>query len=225
LKTNFLTLTHTDRLILDSYKSLIDGLDNYLGKGYEFVLHSLENLNESVIKIVNGHYTGRVEGSPITDYALSMLEQIKHNNDLQSVSYFNKTATGVDIKSTTIPIIGENNRIIGLLCINFYMNMPFSDIIENFIPKARMVPSLAEDFVVENFSNSIDDILLKALDEAKKSVLSNQAISASNKNKEIIALLNSKGIFNMKDSVVKVADLMNISKNTVYMHLRNLTNS
>ncbi len=201
----------------------MDGLNNYLGNGYEFVLHSLENLDASVIKIINGYHTGRVEGSPITDYALSMLEKIKHNNDLQSVSYFNKTSTGIDIKSTTIPIVGENQRIIGLLCINFYMNMPFSDIIENFIPKTHVLSNSSEDFVVENFSNSIDDLLRKSIDEARKSVLPNQTISASNKNKEIIALLNAKGIFNMKDSVIKVADLMGISKNTVYMHLRNLS--
>ena len=43
-----------------------------------------------------------------------------------------------------------------------------------------------------------------------------------NKNKEIIAMLNEKGIFNFKDSVVKIADMMGISKNTVYMHIRNI---
>ncbi len=96
-----------------------------------------------------------------------MLEQIKHNNDLQSVSYFNKTATGVDIKSTTIPIIGKIIASSVYFALILY-EYAFSDIIENFIPKARMVPSPAEDFVVEKFSNSIDDILLKALDEAKK---------------------------------------------------------
>ena len=33
------------------------------------------------------------------------------------------------------------------------------------------------------------------------------------------------GIFNMKDSVVKGAALLGISKNTVYMHIRNFKNS
>ena len=46
--------------------------------------------------------------------------------------------------------------------------------------------------------------------------------SHSNKNKEIIRKLYDKGIFQIKDSVPKIADELNISKNTVYLHLRNL---
>ena len=47
------------------------------------------------------------------------------------------------------------------------------------------------------------------------------SITASNKNKMIVYLLDDYGIFNIKDAVIKVASLLNISKNTVYMHLRN----
>ena len=61
----YLTLTESDRLILESYKVTMDGLSQYLGEGYELILHSLEDLEHSVIKIINGHYTGRVEGAPI----------------------------------------------------------------------------------------------------------------------------------------------------------------
>ena len=64
-----IVLTETDRAILSSYKRMCDGLSDYLGSGYEFVLHSLEDLDHSVIKIINGHYTSRKEGSPITDLA------------------------------------------------------------------------------------------------------------------------------------------------------------
>ena len=75
--SKYLVLTKTDRIILESYKVVLDGLSKYLGDGYELILHSLEDLEHSVIKIINGHYTGRVEGAPITDLALSMLNKIK----------------------------------------------------------------------------------------------------------------------------------------------------
>ena len=70
-KTMF--FTRMDRMVLESYKTLCEGLANYLGDGYEIVLHSLENYDNSVIKIINGYYTGRKEGAPITDLALHML--------------------------------------------------------------------------------------------------------------------------------------------------------
>ena len=48
----------------------MDGLALYLGEGYEFVLHSLEDLSHSVVKIINGHYSNRKPGAPITDFLL-----------------------------------------------------------------------------------------------------------------------------------------------------------
>ena len=43
-----------------------------------------------------------------------------------------------------------------------------------------------------------------------------------NRNKEIIAILYQKDIFNLKNAVPKVAERLGLSKNTVYLHLRNL---
>ena len=76
--------------------------------------------------------------------------------------------------------------------------------------------------MTETFSDNVDDLITSALDEAKNKVYANPLISTTNKNKEIIHLLYEKGIFNMKDAVIKAAESLGISKNTVYLHLRNL---
>ena len=48
--------------------AFIEGiLADLFGKHCEVVLHSLENLHESVIQIANGFNTGRTLGAPITD--------------------------------------------------------------------------------------------------------------------------------------------------------------
>ena len=44
------------------------------------------------------------------------------------------------------------------------------------------------------------------------------------KNKKIIYDLYNKGIFQIKDAVTVIAKLLNISKNTVYLHLRKCSN-
>ena len=59
--------------------------------------------------------------------------------------------------------------------------------------------------------------------EARSSVMNNPAIPSVNKNKEIIGILNSKGLFNIKDSVNSVAKALDISRNTVYLHLRGIS--
>ena len=76
MKQKPIALSKSDLAILESYKVLAEGLANYLGDGYEIVIHSLGNLEHSVIKIINGYHTGRKEGSPITDLGLTMAKNI-----------------------------------------------------------------------------------------------------------------------------------------------------
>ena len=168
---------------------------------------------------MNGHLTGRKEGSPITDLALSMLANIEKSPDKKFISYFNNARKDRPLKSSTIAIYGENQRVIGLLCINLYLNMPFSTIIESFVQNQH---NSTTEQVNEAFLDNTDDLMVHTFLEAKNHVIDNPAILAANKNKEIIFILYSKGVFNLKDAIIKVAELLNISKNTVYMHIRNI---
>lgn len=211
-------LTQTDRQILNSYMAMLGELSEYIGPWYEIVLHSLENFDNSAIRILNGHYSGRSEGAPLTDLALQILDSMEANPQcVHGIIYKNRTPGGTPLRSTTIPILGENKRIIGLLCINFHMSIPISAVVEHL----TRFPD-PSDNQIETFANNIEELIISTLLEAKEEVLTNPTISASNRNKEIIAILKRKSIFNLKDAVVLVAKHMGISKNTVYLHLRNL---
>lgn len=217
-----ITFTETDFKILESYKSVVDGLVTYLGDGYEMVLHSLHDMDHSVIKIINGHYTGRREGAPITDLALSSLAKIEESSDTNCISYFNRNKRGEPLKSATIVIRGDSNKVIGLLCINFYLNTPLSTVLNVLIPPAS---GLQESTVEESYVEDVNELIVQAVTEASQKVQQNSGIPNTNKNKEIVSILYQKGIFNLKDAVVKVAQHMGISKNTVYMHVRNLNHN
>ena len=124
-------------------------------------------------------------------------------------------------RSCTIPITGEHGRIIGLLCMNFHMEIPLSSILQALVPPQSTVTTAAP---AETFSESIDDLILSSLSETKEAVYGDPNITSANKNKEIVFQLYQRGIFNLKDAVIKVAEQLNISKNTVYMHIRNFKN-
>lgn len=224
MDNSFLKLTATDRKILDSFALMLNGLGSYLGDGYELVLHSLENLDHSVIKIINGHYTGRKEGAPITDLALKMLRQIEQDPSRTVSPYFNKNNSDSMLRSCTIPITGEHGRIIGLLCMNFHMEMPLSEFLQGMLP-SHNDPSSVAHTSSETFSDNIDDLILSSLTETKEAVYNDPDVSSSNRNKEIVFRLYQQGIFQLKDAVIKVADQLNISKNTVYLHIRNFKNT
>lgn len=223
MKKNNLTLTQIDRLILNSYCQLLDGLTEYLGRGYEMVLHSLENYEHSAMKVINGFHTGRTEGAPITDVALNMLEEIRRDEkNAQGITYFSQNSRGEPLKSATIPIKGEGDRIIGLLCINFYMNTSVSDFFQSFMSMSGCCDVSRITELNENFSQNSTDLLKTTVWDTREKVFKDTSISSTNKNKEIIHRLYMQGIFNLKDSVSFIARELNISKNTVYLHLRNM---
>ena len=211
-------LTKNDRLILESYKPVIRNLAAYFSTPYEFVLHSLEDYDHSVIEIVNGEHTGRTVGAPITDLALKMLDRINDGDGNQdAIIYFSHNRKGEPLKSTTIAIRGDHSKVIGLLCINMYLNSSFSEVISSFVSGGTL---LSLD-MREDFTQKPENLIRAAYENEKESVLADDTILPSNKNKVIIEHLYDKGVFRFKDSVVVLENMMGISKNTIYMHIRN----
>ena len=210
-------LTDRDRAILASYHSVLEALAQYLGESFEFVLHSLEEYDHSAVKVVNGFHTGRSEGAPITDLALDMLERIQTRGEEDYLVYFARNKEGEPLKSMTAAIRGEQGNVIGLLCINFYMRTPLVDFFEHFFANT------SENYRQETFLSQSCDYIAAAVAQAVETVDQNPRIMPSARNREIISLLLKEGVFNLKDSVIRTAALLGISKSTVYLHLRNLS--
>ncbi|MDR1277636.1 MAG: PAS domain-containing protein [Treponema sp.] len=218
------TLSRTDELIIESYKTTMEGLAAYYGEAFEIVLHDLTDLDHSIIKIVNGSHSGRKRGAPITDFALSMLEQIKKNNAPGSsaayggpfITYLSSSKYGKPVRSTTIVIFGEKKKPIGLLCINLYLDSPLVSLLRNFSLDAPA------EYIAEHFINDSDELIARSLEKVKSEVLADGAVPVSQKNKEIVTLLYYQGIFKLKDAVQTVSRDLGISKNTVYLHIRAL---
>lgn len=205
--------------IIESYKPVIEGLAAYLGTGCEIVLHSLHDLEKSVVQIVNGQHSGRSIGSPITDLALAMLARLEGNPANQDyIFYHNKNKNGEPIKAATIVIRGSNRQAIGLICMNYYLNTPIYSLLEAFLP----IYQEQNDNYTENYVQDVDELIDQAVLKVRAAIDRNPAISNMNKNREIVMELNQKGIFQLKDAVIKVAKSLGISKNTIYMHLRNM---
>ena len=213
-----ITLTETDRQILQSYRNVVAGLENYLGEGYEIVLHSLESMEHSVIAIANGHHTGRQEGSPITDLALHMLHSIEEEEQTGFISYFSKNRKGEPLRSSTIVIYGENHRAIGLLCFNFYLNTSVYTVVANLMDESKSTPPM----ITETFVDNAEDLLSRVVEQVRQDVNDDGRILSSLKYKEIIRRCHAQGVFQIKNAVSRVAQLLGISKNTVYLHLRAL---
>jgi len=209
-------LTPEDRSLLESYKIIVDGMAAYLGSSYEIVLHSLEDPEHSVVKIINGFHTGRKEGSAITELGLSMWEKFRQNKETtQHAVYFSKNKLGGPMKSVSIAIRNAE-RMIGMLCVNLYLGTPLINFFDELTPRDTTL------FAPEAFSDATPDTIEKELQSAKEQVQKDATVLPSARNKEVIRILQKKRVFEIKNSVEQVAHELNISVNTVYFHLRNL---
>ena len=205
----------TDFDILKSYEAVVDGLAMLIGSHCEIVLHSLEDLKCSAVRIANGEHTGRKIGSPITDLALRMLHDMTDADSNVSKAYFTRAKSGVLMKSVTIAIRNGEQRVIGLLCINMNLDVPFSQIMATFMP-----PETQDAASSVNFASSVDDLVMQTLEFTIEEVSGDRNVSNNAKNRQIVFNLYEKGIFDIKDAINQVAERLNISKHTVYLYIR-----
>lgn len=208
--------TEFDHHILRSYEAVVDGIASLIGSYCEIVLHSLEDINKSAIRIANGENTGRKVGSPITDLALQMLKDIERSKRNFSRSYFTRAKGGVLMKSITVAIRNGDERIIGLLCININLDAPFSQVLHSFMPSEEANEAAAS----VNFASDVDELVDQTVKRTIDEINADKEVGNNAKNKQIVIDLYDKGIFDIKDAINRVADQLNISKHTVYLYIR-----
>ena len=223
--------TDEDRHLIANFVPLVDGLASLLGTGCEVVLHAFDQLDASVIKIANGHVTGREAGAPATDFALAQLRQTTVHPQEQGPqeqdpedqvswrSYFSRNRQGQLLKSASMTIRNRQQQPIGMLCVNFSLDAPLSSLLAALsLPGAAnsldTVPVVLEN---ESFANSVDDLVAQVM--AK--VDADTRLPASARNKAIITTLYDRGLFEIKEAAHRVAERLVISRHTVYLHIRN----
>jgi len=216
--TNSYKFTDEDHQTLRSYDGVVDGIATLFGKQCEVILHSLESVDRSVIKIANGFNTGRTEGSPITDLALKMLQDISAQNKQCSKAYFTQTKDGQVMRSMTIAIKNRHNRTIGLICININLGASFLDFVKELIP----TPETQDSVSSENFATTVEELVDRSVEETITEINNRTDIANNAKNKHIVISLHQQGIFDIKDAINMVADKLNISKHTVYLYIRQI---
>ncbi len=207
-------LTAEDEAILWAFENIVAGIAKNYGSHTEVVLHRLDVDNPCIMKIANGHVTGRQIGAPITNLALSKLSL---GEDI-SEPYFTQSPQGKRLRSTTTIIRNPQNEAIGILCINMDLDAPFQDVIQQFLPSHQATEKT--DTPVETFTNSTEEMLKNTIETTHQAVMMDKNITAGKKARILVQRLFELGVFNFKNSPQLVADVTGISVHTVYRHLR-----
>ena len=211
-----IVFTDKDREYLESNFRLAETIAEFIGPHCEVVIHSFESFEHSVVKIVNGHHTGRKVGSPITDMGLKMLNAFEKTGNVTPESYFTTAKDGSLLKSTTCVLAGENGKPIGLFCINMNLSHPFPEIIKTLMPDMNGT----HVGVHENFSSSPTEVIENALENAILEVENDATINLKGKNKAITKVLFDNGIFELKEATALVSERLGITRHAIYKYNR-----
>lgn len=210
---NEFLLDEESRHLIASFEPAVEALSALFGSGCEVVLHAFDNLHASVVKIANGHVTGRQEGAPVTDFALTKLQSTAGS---QWSSYFTRTKEGKVMKSSSITIKNRHGKPVGMLCVNFSLETSLTNLLETFSP-----PATAIHVNNETFACSVDDLVSQVIEKVDQ----DSSLGSSVRNKEIVSRLYDMGIFDIKDTPQLVARMLGVSRHTVYLHIRNYKSS
>ncbi len=208
-------LGREDKAILHAIEPIVEGIAKLFGSNCEVALHSLKDPGHSIIKIENGHVTGRKIGSSLTDFGIKVLED---ENSLKSNvigSYYTKTKDGRTLKSITVLIRNDKEKPIGFLCINVDLSVSLINLLQNLLPSPGITVK-----ETKHFTTSVQELVEEVLDEAISKINKDKSIPNSKKNKLIAFELYNKGIFDIRGAVDIVAQKMGISRYSVYNYIR-----
>ena len=218
-----------------AFVPFVDFLGAALGSSTEVVLHDLTEPDRSVVKIVNGHVSGRNVGAPATDFARAMVREYD-GSDLDFVTdYVCTTTDGRPLQGSSY-FIRDAGEVVGMICINIDPQ-PFrtlEDSVKKFLEEYRHGGS--EEVRETNYeairaaysSSSVETLSLGGADsnvsERVRALLASMGKTPSELDQagrmDVIRKLESANVFLIKGAAAYVATELHVSVPSVYRYLQ-----
>lgn len=201
--------------ILASYIPIVEGLARTFGEHCEVVLHDFTDLTSSIVAIHNSHVSNRAAGAPITNLGLKLLRRGEQRENL-FLNYLNKGIKEKVIKSSSMMIRDEYQNVIGCLCMN--IDITYMLMAENVLKQLTKLDE-EEEKEVESFSLSVHDLMSQIIDSCVKKMGKPIPLMSKEDKISLVSQLDQTGLFLIKGAVQHVAELLDVSKFTIYNYL------
>lgn len=218
--------------LLNGFIPLVDFIADVIGPHCEVILHRVDSIEDSVVAIRNGYISGRQIGCPLTDLAVELIEKKVYRERNAVINYLSRTSGGEKLRSSTFFIKDEQNRLIGMLCVNV-VNSTDNLLVKNLTEKLvnilmnntsnTNVNALISEPVTEKIEESLSTSIETVVDSAIEKVIREYDMPVERMSIDekisIVQKLNSNGIFKIKGSITKASSILQTSESTIYRYL------
>lgn len=181
---------------------------------FPFVEGALHDLKSGTLEAVFNNFSKREIGDK------TPLSELKVNTEKfpdYFPPYYKTNWDGRKLKCISLTVRDEKNKPIGLICFNFDVSI-FQQIGDKFATLLQLKDE--GENPIELFGEDWQGQVHLQIDRyLKENTLTLQQLSKSQK-KELIRHLYGKGIFNFKNAAPFVADILNISRASLYNYLK-----
>lgn len=207
--------------ILKHLEKLADSVVALFGKNCEACVHDLTRLQSSLVYL-QGSVTHRKIGAPATDLLVRRLKK-GGQNPADMHNYQTTTEDGRTLKSSTTFIKDSSGTPVAAFCINF-------DTTDFYNASQALVPFFnTADFLhsehQENFCHSVEETVEVAFRQGIDEVGKHPSTMSVEEKTKLIGFLEDNGTFQLKGSVDEVAQLMGVTKFTIYNYLKKVRNN
>ncbi|MDO5716188.1 MAG: PAS domain-containing protein [Tissierellia bacterium] len=209
------------RELLEKYVTIADFIATVAGNNCEVVLRDYHQGKSSILHIINGKLSDRKEGDSIRGYALNkiMKEDYKEKDYVSNYIIINESNQRVFRASTFYIMEGE--ELIGLLCVNYDLSdmLKYRDFYDREILYGfEQNSNLQKEYFDESMDSILDGMIKNVFIHWDRSIPANKIEFEGNPIRQLYRL----GVFNYKGAVAKVAELLDISIQTIYRYLKEL---
>jgi len=198
--------------LLQALRPVARGIARTFGDLCEVVIHDFSDPERSIIGI-EGNVTKRNIGGSVTEIGLAALRGGDSQEDL--IGYVRNTKDGKTLRSSTIMLRDPSGHVIGCLCIN----LDITEVVAFRKALTQLVPEIAVPPVAVRFTDEIEEVLGRIVEEALAENLKAPSAMSRDERLALIAALDRRGAFQIQRGVPTIAQLLGVSRTTVYTYL------
>lgn len=189
---------------------IVKAIAQTFGSHCEVLIHDLRNPAQSIVCIENGDVTGRKVGDPITDLGL---ETISQGGGTTTQVYRSRTASGRDLRSCSVMLHNRAGEPVGALCIN----LDITDLLmaHHALDSLCSIPVQLQ----EHYVTSPSELLEALIDESIRAVGKPVSLMQKEDKLRVLEFLDEKDAFRIKRAAEETANMLGVSRVTIYNYL------